>query len=83
MWPLWFVGVMDIATEPVRVFTAKNLHAIADIMGIQQAHILAKSVEQHAELGVVCTFSRVSFPTSDIFGSIIAIRESCIARMKY
>ncbi|TVY20767.1 hypothetical protein LARI1_G001797 [Lachnellula arida] len=52
MWPLWFVGIMDSSSEQKRAFVAKNLHAIADILGIQQAHVLARSVEQQRDLGI-------------------------------
>jgi hypothetical protein len=50
MWPLWFVGVMDIATPETRAFVIKNLHNIADILGIQQARVMAKSVETQSEI---------------------------------
>jgi hypothetical protein len=50
MWPLWFAGVMDISTDETRAFVIKNLHAITDILGIQQARVLVKSVETHSEI---------------------------------
>ena len=43
---------MNTSSEPVRAFVAKNLHAIADILGIQQANVLAKNVEEQRELGI-------------------------------
>lgn len=33
MWPLWLTGVMDVVTEEVRQFAAKNLRHIAETMG--------------------------------------------------
>lgn len=33
MWPLWFAGIMDVATEPIRQFVVKNLMYIAETMG--------------------------------------------------
>ncbi|TVY81468.1 hypothetical protein LSUE1_G002769 [Lachnellula suecica] len=50
MWPLWFAGVMDVANPTSRGFVVKNLHAIADILGIQQARVLARSVETQTGL---------------------------------
>jgi hypothetical protein len=42
VWPLWFAGVMDNATEPIRQFVVKNLKFIGLDMGIKQALVLAK-----------------------------------------
>jgi len=50
MWPLWFVGVLDISTPETRAFVIKNLHNIADILGIQQARAMVKSVETQSEI---------------------------------
>ncbi|RDL41138.1 uncharacterized protein BP5553_01117 [Venustampulla echinocandica] len=52
MWPLWFAGIMDIATDEVRCFVVKNLLSIGDVLGIQQAHVLAKLVKEKTEVEV-------------------------------
>lgn len=50
VWPLWFAGVMDIATEPIRQFVIKNLKSIGLNMGIQQALMLAATIESRTEI---------------------------------
>jgi hypothetical protein len=50
LWPLWFAGIVDIADEPVRQFVIKNLKSIGLDMGIQQALILAATIESRTEI---------------------------------
>lgn len=45
VWPLWFAGMMDVATEEVKTFVVRNLRALANTTGIQQALVLANLVE--------------------------------------
>ena len=45
IWPLWFCGVMDTATEEVQQYVMKILRSIGRNMGIQQANVLADVVE--------------------------------------
>jgi len=45
IWPLWFAGIIDIATKEVQDFVIKNLKRIGETMGIQQAVVLAKVIE--------------------------------------
>ncbi|PVH88699.1 hypothetical protein DL98DRAFT_402566 [Cadophora sp. DSE1049] len=50
IWPLWFVGIVDVATEEMKGFVVRNLKNIAVTMGIQQAAVLAKVVEGQIEI---------------------------------
>ncbi|KAH7336400.1 hypothetical protein BKA65DRAFT_33436 [Rhexocercosporidium sp. MPI-PUGE-AT-0058] len=50
IWPLWFVGVVDMATEEMKGFVVRNLNNIAVTMGIQQAAVLARIVEEQIEI---------------------------------
>jgi hypothetical protein len=50
LWPLWFAGIIDIADEPVWQFVIKNLKSIGLNMGIQQALILAATIESRTEI---------------------------------
>jgi hypothetical protein len=43
--PLWFAGIMDIATESICQFVVKNLKFIGLDMGIKQALVLAAMIE--------------------------------------
>ena len=52
IWPLWFVGAMDMSTEEIQLYAIKNLRRIGDVMGIQQAFLLAKVIETKAEMEV-------------------------------
>jgi hypothetical protein len=45
MWPLWFAGVMDTATDDVRVFVIRNLREIGREIGIRQGYVLADMLE--------------------------------------
>lgn len=45
MWPLWFAGVMDTATDDIRVFVIRNLREIGREIGIRQGHVLADMLE--------------------------------------
>ncbi|KAH6711136.1 hypothetical protein DL95DRAFT_419426 [Leptodontidium sp. 2 PMI_412] len=50
IWPLWFVGVVDVATDEMKGFVVRNLKNIAVTMGIQQAAVLARIVEEQSEI---------------------------------
>ena len=50
IWPLWFVGIVDVATDEMKGFVVRNLKNIAATMGIQQAAVLAKVVEDQSEI---------------------------------
>lgn len=50
MWPLWFAGIMDVATDEIRQFVIRNLELLADKMGVQQARVLAQAVKAKSEL---------------------------------
>ena len=52
IWPMWFVGVNDTASEEIRRFVVRNLRLVGDKMGIQQAYLLAMSVEQQIDIEV-------------------------------
>lgn len=49
LWPLWFAGIMDIATEKVRNFVCHNLKFIGNTMGFNQAHVLAKMLQMNSD----------------------------------
>lgn len=49
IWPLMFVGTMDIATEDVKKFVTTNLRNIGITLGLQQAIALAGVVEKHSQ----------------------------------
>ena len=34
LWPLWFAGVMDVATDPIREFAIRNLRFVGRTMGV-------------------------------------------------
>lgn len=46
LWPLWFAGIMDVATDEVRAFVVRNLRDIGDELGIKQGHVLADILEK-------------------------------------
>jgi hypothetical protein len=50
IWPLWFAGVMDIATEEVRQFVIMSLKSVGDYMGIRLANVLAESVKANSDI---------------------------------
>ncbi|KAL2068906.1 hypothetical protein VTL71DRAFT_15244 [Oculimacula yallundae] len=50
IWPLWFVGIADTATEDMKSFVVRNLDNIAVTMGIQQAGLLARNVEDQSQI---------------------------------
>ncbi|KAL3418076.1 hypothetical protein PVAG01_09791 [Phlyctema vagabunda] len=52
MWPLWFAGIIDVATEEVRDFVIRNLKLIGTKMGVQQANMLADLVKGRQEIEV-------------------------------
>ena len=52
MWPLWFAGVMDNTTDPIREFVTRTLHSIGDNQGIQQARVLADLVQRNSPIQV-------------------------------
>ena len=45
LWPLWFAGIMDIATKEVRQFVVRNLKEMGRRFGIRQAEVLAAVIE--------------------------------------
>jgi len=52
LWPLYMVGVMDLATQPIKSWVIGRLRAIATQIGIQQATFLADILEQHRHIAV-------------------------------
>jgi hypothetical protein len=50
IWPLWFAGVMDVATEEVRQFVIMNLRSVGDYMGIRLANVLAEIVNANSDI---------------------------------
>jgi hypothetical protein len=50
IWPLWFAGVMDIATEEVKEFVIMTLKSVGDYMGIRLANVLANSVKANSDI---------------------------------
>ena len=52
LWPLWLVGLQDLATEEVRQFTITNLRAIGRTMGIRQGFVLADILEAKSGITV-------------------------------
>lgn len=52
IWPLWFVGINDTASDEIRRFVVRNLRMVGDRMGIKQAYLLAEAVESQIELSV-------------------------------
>ncbi|KAH8646955.1 hypothetical protein BGZ60DRAFT_391555 [Tricladium varicosporioides] len=49
LWPLYLVGVMDLATETVRQWVIRRLRLLASNVGILQANVLAEYIEQRKE----------------------------------
>lgn len=52
IWPLWFVGINDTASDAMRRFVVRNLRLVGDRMGIQQAYLLADAVESQIQIQV-------------------------------
>ncbi|KFY82406.1 hypothetical protein V500_10575 [Pseudogymnoascus sp. VKM F-4518 (FW-2643)] len=52
IWPLWFVGINDTASDEIKRFVVRNLRMVGDRMGLKQAYLLAKAVESQIELSV-------------------------------
>ena len=52
IWPLWFVGINDTASDEIKRFVVRNLKMVGDRMGIKQAYLLAEAVESQIELSV-------------------------------
>lgn len=50
IWSLWFVGILDFSSEEVRGFVVRNLKSVALNLGIQQAAVLAKVVEEKIDI---------------------------------
>jgi hypothetical protein len=50
IWPLWFAGGMDVATEEVRQFVIMTLKSVGDYMGIRLANVLANSVKGNSDI---------------------------------
>ncbi|KAH6673305.1 hypothetical protein B0J14DRAFT_481483 [Halenospora varia] len=49
LWPLYLVGVMDLATQSVRQWVIRRLRLLALTVGISQANVLAEYMEQRKE----------------------------------
>ncbi|KAF2479730.1 hypothetical protein BDY17DRAFT_304509 [Neohortaea acidophila] len=49
LWPLWYTGFMELATDDVRKYVMGNLRRIGNEMGIQQAFVLARTIETKTE----------------------------------
>jgi hypothetical protein len=49
LWPLYCVGMMNLADENVRDFVVKNLVSVGNRMGIAQAHVLASIVNTQSD----------------------------------
>lgn len=52
IWPLWFVGINDTASDEIKRFVVRHLRMVGDRMGIKQAYMLADAVESQIELSV-------------------------------
>ena len=52
IWPLWFVGINDTASDEIKRFVVRNLRMVGDRMGLKQAYLLAEAVESQIELSV-------------------------------
>lgn len=52
LWPLWFAGYMDLATEEVQTYCISNLRRIGRDVGLYQAFLLAKVLEDRATIKV-------------------------------
>ncbi|KFY11326.1 hypothetical protein V492_04525 [Pseudogymnoascus sp. VKM F-4246] len=52
IWPLWFVGINDTASDDIKRFVVRNLRMVGDRMGLRQAYLLAEAVESQIELSV-------------------------------
>ena len=50
MWPLWLAGSMDLVTEEVQRYVIKCMDRIGSEMGIRQAHMLAKVIEEKTDM---------------------------------
>jgi hypothetical protein len=50
IWPLWFAGVLDIATEEVKQFVIMTLKSVGDSMGIRLANVLADSAKANSDI---------------------------------
>ena len=46
-WPLWYSGIMIVATDATRRYVIYNLKLIGDELGIQQARFLAELLEKN------------------------------------
>lgn len=49
LWPLWYAGFIDLASEDVKEYCITNLRRVGEDMGIQQANVLAKVIEKNRE----------------------------------
>jgi hypothetical protein len=72
VWPLWFAGVMDVTTEPIRQFVVKNLKFIGHEMGINKALVLATMIEPNAAQSddqiLAEKIARINVAVNDYFG---------------
>lgn len=49
LWPLWYAGFMDLATEDAKSYCIDSLERIGNNMGIGQAHMLAQIIRTKQE----------------------------------
>lgn len=52
LWPLWYSGFMELATEDASMYCADCLEKIGNDMGIAQAFILAQTIRTKTEPNV-------------------------------
>lgn len=50
LWPLYLVGVMDLATNEVKSWVVQRLRGIADLVGVSQASVLADYIAAQEDL---------------------------------
>ena len=52
LWPLWFTGILNIATDELKQYVIRNLRTMGETMGIQQANVLAHVIESEKGITV-------------------------------
>lgn len=48
LWPMWYCGLVTVATDATRRYVMRNLRVIGDDLGLQQALVLANMLEKHS-----------------------------------
>jgi hypothetical protein len=51
LWPLWYAGIMDIASEATQRYVVRNLLLIGRELGLQQALFLADVIQNKRDIG--------------------------------